>query len=447
LSALNRFPKSHLFLKLFAHDPGFGGNVFSALTLACAAPVAYAAVARLLHHRLAAAAAVLFVFWSYYVWLVGLFAEIYAPQILAVAICGYTLVRLNETSTRRWALGAGVAFGICVAIHPVNAVFAPSIVAIYLARRIPMPIALIAGGVAVLVVGVTALYFPIRYAVSDSLALNLSEAYTADGSVTCIPLNTLAGILWMLSGRQFDWLFFESAPFLPTALAQTAVNFFRGLIGIGVVLGGVGLVELGRRRGLVIVWGLLFVPYTLFFATYGAVDRSLMFGPAYLLWILPLGAGFKWLYDAFGRRWGTGVLIALPLIILAVHLPRLNLSGETSVRTNAEAILNIAPADAHLFGIWTGITPIEYLHIVEGVRPDVTVYNLYQFETGALPQYLTRLADQGEPLLLVDSQALNALPPEVLTTTLRVITLAEIPTRIGEPRLMLFLLVPRYGIE
>ncbi len=63
-------------------------------------------MARLLHHRLAAAAAVLFVFWSYYVWLVGLFAEIYAPQILAVAICGYTLVRLNENPTRRWARGS-----------------------------------------------------------------------------------------------------------------------------------------------------------------------------------------------------------------------------------------------------------------------------------------------------------------------------------------------------
>ncbi|MBZ0307577.1 MAG: DUF2723 domain-containing protein, partial [Anaerolineae bacterium] len=82
----------HLFLKLPLGDIGWQGNLFSALCLALTAPFVYQILYRLTHSvGIALSAALIFV-WSYEVWLTGLFAEVYALQLLTLAVCGWLLL-------------------------------------------------------------------------------------------------------------------------------------------------------------------------------------------------------------------------------------------------------------------------------------------------------------------------------------------------------------------
>ncbi len=399
-----------LVLSLPAHDPGWLGNLSSALCLALSVAILFLGLRRLDMPRGPAACSALVFAWSYQVWLVGLFTEVYAPQILTIAFCLWTLAGEEPGSHHRAGLLGGLAWGLALAIHPSSALLLPGVaVAVYQKH---IPIHRIAPGVllALAIILASWAYLPLRFTANPSY--NLAGTYAADGAFQAVDLTTPTGLAWMLSGQQFDSLFF-SAGWLPS-LSQardTLTLFATNFLGFGLVIGMYGLVVLAsRHRSRLWVWLAAFVPYIYFYTTYGAGDRDLMFGPALLLWTVPFALGLTELTRSIRRPVQIAVLAGLPALLLLVNFPRADLSRETSVRERSEAFMRAAPANAIVFANWADVTPLEYLQQVEGQRPDLRLINLFLFPEDRLRQYLSRLIADRAAIWIVDNRAASFAP-------------------------------------
>ncbi len=80
--------------------------------------------------------------------------------------------------------------------------------------------------------------------------------------------------------------------------------------------------------------------------------------------------------------------LALPILsLLGRNLPSyLLLHHDRSAREYAESVLGNAPPNAHIIANWHWYTPLRYLQLVEGWRPDVEVTYLYPQGATPMPQ-------------------------------------------------------------
>jgi hypothetical protein len=376
----------HLFSWLPVGDVGFRINLLSAVSLALSAPLLFNLLLNLLDDVWAALAATLMFLWSYYVWTSGIVAEVYAPQIVTLAACGWGLSRMARQSppTRGAALATGALYGVAVAMHPSSIFFAPGMAVAFGLLRVPWRTCLLAAGLGALCVGAALLYFPVRYAADPEL--NLAGSYRYDGSFEPVDLQSLQGIWWMLRGAQFEGLMF-AAGYVPSteALSLLVSNW----LGIGVILGGIGLYVMGtQRRGLLVAWLALFVPFFYFYATYGAPDTETMFGPSYVLWAVTIAYGFKWITENSPLRLRIAAAIIAPAIFLAVNYPLVDSHDDHEIRDRSELLFATLPDQAAVFGVWWEVVPLQYLQMIEGQRQDVVIFNLFLLDARHLDRYL-----------------------------------------------------------
>ncbi len=430
----------HGFLQLPFGETGVTGNVFSALCLALTVPLVYAILRRLTDDKNVAFSVALVFAWSYYVWLTGLFAEVYALQLLSLAGCGWViffpltpsspsptggegeqkflafyggceggrvgklLANLKYPFFTYQIYFIGILYGLAVAVHPMNILFAPGMVLAFRLRKIAWRESLLAGGVAVLIFGVTLLYFPIR--AGQHPALNMAGQYDWQGNFQAQDLSTPAGMVWMLTGQQFESLMFAEG-ILPSAgqLTEFFGWFVGNWLGFGFLLGMGGLYALYKeKRGIFWVWVVWFLPYTYFYLTYGAQDKDMMLAPLYVLWAGVLAVGLKALLDNFPPLLKTALLVGLPLLMLAVNFPLLDLSDETSVRERSEALLENLPSDARVFGEWRTMSPLAYYQIVQRERPDLHLYNLFLFPKSDLRIFVEANLARGETVIFTEGE-------------------------------------------
>jgi hypothetical protein len=405
-------------------DFGLRVNLFSAVCAIAFAPVFWLAMVGLLGPagrartaRTIAAAIALAVAWSPHVLAHGTIAEVYLPQMLTLALTGCALARLGaQPGSLGRALMAGAAFGLAVAVHPSSALVGLGVAAAFVAARVSMRACVLGGAVAVGVFAVSLLYFPVRAAAEP--AFTLAGSYTAEGVFAPLDLRTPAGVWAMLRGEQFAPLFFSRGP-LPTAetWSETAAAFVGGL-GTGTAALGLGAVLAWAARASFArwpvrwagAWAAAFVPYTLFYAQYGAVDRAAMFGPSLMLWAL---AACVLLVSLAGYLRPKAVpvlgvtLMLLPLFTLAGAVPPVVERNRVDIRQRAEAVIAAVPPGALVFGLWEDVVPLQYLHLLEGARPDLEFRNLLLFDRpGALAAHVARvLAERpARPLLFVDDR-------------------------------------------
>lgn len=373
-------------------DIAYRANLFSALCLAGIAPLLYYILTTLLADRLLAASATLIGLWSRQIWLVGLYAEIYAPQMFTLTACCAGLVavwqvRDHPVRLRRRTLIVGVLVGLMVAMAPANILFVPLVIVVLIGARVPWSWAALSGGVSLIIFAVLALYLPIRSAADPPI--NLAGEYTSAGEFQPYDLQSPAQLMWYLRGGQFDGMFFSTGFLSLRGMLHTLTWLGLNYLGIGVLAGAIGWWELyTQRRGLFGLCLLALLPYAYFFSHYGAPDVHTMLGPVFLIWTLPLAVGLRVLgtyYPGWLRR---GLLIALPLILLVINFPLVDSSDDDSMREYAETLLADVPENAAIFGIWWEVTPLQYLQIVEDVRPDVVVFNFWQFHSWTVPDYV-----------------------------------------------------------
>jgi len=99
--------------------------------------------------------------------------------------------------------------------------------------------------------------------------------------------------------------------------------------------------------------------------------------PAYAVAALWMALGFHWLARRLDARPAAAVAggVALLGLILALGLRQNQLSGYAWPERYAAAVLRALPADAIVLVKGADIGPLGYLHLVEGRRPDVTLYH------------------------------------------------------------------------
>lgn len=402
---------AHVFTWLPLGDIAYRVNVFSTICLALTVPILYGLISELLQDRLVALAASLVFIWSFYVWNTGLAAEVYAPQIFTIALCGRMLVILYCRGYRSWKIISltGLLVGIAVAMAPSTILLVPGVVIAFGLLRIEWRKCLVAAGISVAVFGATLLYFPVRYAADP--ALNLAGQYDEQGRFQKVDLRTAQGIWWVLRGEQFERLFFTNG-YIPTPVqtGQTISWFWANFLGIGFLIGVIGIPLLFQtNRGLLLVWAAAFLPYTYFYATYGAVDRDMMFGPSYLLWSIPLAYGLKWIVQPASRLVRPLLLLSLPAIMLIVNFPLANQSRNTGIRDHAQTLMNSITDHAVVIGTWWDIVPLQYLQMVEGQRQDLTLYNTFLFRDQDPTTYIDRHLNSSEQPVIVLGSVLQSL--------------------------------------
>jgi hypothetical protein len=407
---------AHLFTLLPIGDVAFRVNLFSAVCLALTAPVLYNMLQTLVNDRLICIAATLTFIWSFYVWQSGTVAEIYAPQLLTLALCGWSLVSMYRDhqlapgrSVLKGAVRTGILFGVAIATIPSSIFFAPGLAVCFFLMRVPLRISVIACLFSIIVVLSALLYFPIRGSAHPEF--NKIGFYDSQGEFHNFDYRTPQGILRATSAEQFRYLFFMNGYVPNSVQLSLGLSWLaRNYSVFGILLGVVGGVYLFRqRRGLFLGWMALALPYTYFYLCYGAIDRDTMFGPTYLALAVFIAFGLQRVSRVISASLRSAVLVGLPLLALVSNFSAVNLSGNYSTRAYAETVLQALPPNAVVAGYWADITPLQYLPFVENQRPDVKIYDLFMFKPNEFHLYLDKLSESEHIPIIVTNSAITAV--------------------------------------
>jgi hypothetical protein len=348
-------------------------------------------------------------------WAMSLIAEVYTLHTALMAAIILAGLRWRERPTaKRLAL---ITFLVVLSLgnHAATVLLIPGLVWLGLSTapgklleprtwRLAVPAALLASTVF--------LYLPLRYA-ADPL-FNYAGAFNAQGHFEPVNLQTVEGLLWLLSGRTFaGQMFGYDATGLLSELGAYTTQLWQAFFALGIGPGILGAAVLWRRdRSLGGLFLLLFVTNVAFYASYRVVDKNTMYLPTYVVWALWLGLGlqalWRWTRDT-RLRWPARLLVAL-VVLLAVgwNWQRVNLSDDWSTRQQGEEILEVVAPNAVVIGWWDTVPVIQYLQFVEGHRPDVMALNRFLISGEDLDTFIRNEVGQ-RPLYI------NAPPPKLLS--------------------------------
>jgi hypothetical protein len=172
-------------------------------------------------------------------------------------------------------------------------------------------------------------------------------------------------------------------------IADYAYCLWGNFLGIGLAIGALGgIVTAWRRRHLAAGLTLIFLANAIFYVGYGAGDKRIMFLPTYVIWAIWIGLGLDRILDqidallergADARLWRAAVSSLLPGLAVAallVNYPFADLSDDWRTYQRATRLLDEVEPGAYVLATsWFEVAPLEYLHVVEGRRRDVTVLN------------------------------------------------------------------------
>lgn len=323
-----------------------------------------------------------------YFWALSLIAEVYTLHTALMAGTLLLLLRWAEAPGPRRLAWPVLLATLSLGNHAATVLLLPGY-ALFVLLSHPRELAkwrVWRAALLALAAGATVfLVLPLRY--SAAPAFNYAGHIDATGTFVPVDLTTIEGIWWLLSGKRFAGQMFgypwsELWPQVAAFGRQLWAAFFA----IGVAPAFVGLlVLLRRRRPLGAMLLLAFLANTLFYVNYRVVDKATMFLPSYVVWAIWLGVGYHalvaWLDSANGqsaaRNVVYGLLAGIVLLALAWNWPRVDLSQDWSTRRQSEAILEQVEEDALIFGWWETAPGLQYLQLVEGQRPDVTVINRF----------------------------------------------------------------------
>ena len=250
------------------------------------------------------------------------------------------------------------------------------------------PRSLLAFTLAVLVGLSSYLYLPLRYLAHPNF--NYAGIFDMDLNFHPIDLTTLEGLWWLTSGRAFTS---QILAYNSLGLWHETLHYLTQLgyafLGFGIGPGLLGMILLFRRNwregGML---GLMFLFNAAFFINYQVIDKDTMFLPTYLIWVLWMAYGLQelleWIkqIDSIHIR-KISLRIFLILIMSTVFFSLVwnwrivDLSKDWTSRFRGETILNNVEQNALVFGWWDVVPVIQYLQLVEGMRPDVQAINRF----------------------------------------------------------------------
>jgi hypothetical protein len=377
------YPLYTLLAKCFALFPAgevaYRVNLMSAVFGGLSVAALYACLFLLVRSRLAALAGALAFAFGHTYWEQAVVAEVYTLQMFLLASAFAFLLKWERDGKRSSLLGAAALLGAALANHTSAALLLPG--ALYLVcvktRRARMPAADYIVVAACLVAPLTLYaYIPLRDAMDP--AYNWPRAVGLD-------VRTLRGFWLHVSAISFR----PSLSFSPEYGVKGGANFLlslgRTFMWLGLPFGLAGLVWLWRRDRVMLWFSVvLFALPTVLFVNYDVFDQEVFFLTPFFVWAWWMASGVRAMLNA-AERWFAGrsalllaaALIALgpALFSLASNFPRLDLSEETALADECRATLTSLPREAWVFSSWSVAKPLEYFQIVEGLRPDIEVYD------------------------------------------------------------------------
>lgn len=344
-------------------------------------------------------------------WQMAVVAEVYTLHLLFLAGEMALLLRWVRCGQIRWLDLFVFIYALSLTNHVSSILFAPAFAWFVLRkagfRRIMrrVPLYLLLG-----VIGMTPyLYLPLRQMAQPTLDY-VSSYYNID-------MRTLSGLWWMISGQAYHFFAFsyDLGGYLREAAGFVHL-LVRNVTLVGIALGLLGLVvSIRKQMHLYIALPLLFVTYTLFYIGYGVVDKATMFLPSYFIWVIWMAVGLNALIEWGGARHplydgqlpgllfpaGMQVLAALFVAaFLSLNWSWADMSEAYGPEIFAEQVLVTIDEEAFIMGEWSSAVILEYYQTVEGVRPDVEIFNRSRFQVA---QYYALLNDAMPPAQAVET--------------------------------------------
>ena len=336
---------------------------------------------------------------AYSFWSMSIVAEVYTLHTALVALCLLLLDQWLEKDDTRYLYGLALAFGLSLTNYISAILFVPifawpilrNIRRLNLSKVVPRCISLF-------LIGLTPyLYLPIRYAANPPL--NYVRTYYE------IDLTIVDGLVWMITGRAYG--FFAFGYDLDAYLGEflnLGDALLRNFTGLGVLLGLIGIASLILRRNKMALPFLIgFTVNIAFFAGYAVSDKNNMLLGAWLLWAIFVAEGARALIDSLGKvsiqtvtmpravsKVGVGIMIGSVFIILAANARWLDMSRAFGAELFARQILSTVPQGALIMGPWSSSVVLEYFQQVEGVRPDVEIFNRSRYEVAEYYKHWSR---------------------------------------------------------
>ncbi len=325
-------------------------------------------------------------------WALSLIAEVYTLHTALMAGVILALLHWADAPTPgRFALPV-LLMALSLGNHAATALLVPGAVWFVLTRhprQLLRPRVLLAGLGAMALGTAVFLILPLRYAAQP--AFNYAGLYDASGVFHPTNLQSWDGFWALITGQTFAGQMFgyhlhELPPQLIAYLKQLWFAFFA----IGVGPGLLGMAVLWRKdwrlNGML---AFMFLANAIFYINYRVIDKDTMFLPTYLIFALWLGVGYQTLirWAAPSAKPGNGrfrpesvvqwAMIGAVVLAVGANWQRVDLSDDWSTREQSQAILDQAEPNALIFGWWDTVPAIQYLQLVEGQRPDVTVINRF----------------------------------------------------------------------
>ena len=395
-------------------DMAYRANLFSALCAALSLVLLRRVMVALTGSPGAALAAAAALGASFPFWSQAVVAEVYTLHMLLVAGMLWFLLAWRASGRPRHLIGLALVFGLSLGNHMSAVLLAPGL-ALFLWRERghhPIPPAVLGLACGAAALGpLTYLYLPLRYAAGP--ALNYAETLGVD-------LRTADGVAWMVRGAMFSHVMFGYRVLeLPAEVFRFGALVWRTFLGAGPALAVLGLVtQWGRDRTAAAALGLMGGGTAVFYVCYRVPDKDTMFLVPLLVVSVWMAVGFErvlaWAGRTGARRSRRVAALAAAGVVAALvvtNYPRVDLRGNDNVRRYAEAVLGEVAADAFIVGGWVHITPLAYLQVVEGRRPDVQLFDWGLYGLGRQ----ARLRAQGLPA----DEARHAALDEILVTVQR----------------------------
>ncbi len=382
-------------------DMGYRMNLFSAV---CAATTLFLGERILRHLKVTTWArfgALGLLATALYFWALSLIAEVYTLHTALMAGVILLLIRWGEQPTPfRLALPVFL-MSLSMGNHAATILLVPACIWYVLVshpRQVMQPRTLVAALGAALLGAMVFLYLPIRYAAQPMF--NYAGTYDATGQFNPVNLQTIEGILWLITGRSFSGQMFgyqlaELGPQVKEYVHQLWIAFFA--IGIGPGLAGFFILwRRNWRLGSTLT--LIFLANAIFYINYRVVDKATMYLPTYVIWAIWVGIGYQfildWVQTDKTNIWLIrGITAGAVIVAMAWNWSLVDLSNDYSTREQSETILQLVEPNAVIFGWWDTVPGIQYLQLVEGQRPDVLVINRFLISGQDMNQFILQEID------------------------------------------------------
>jgi Protein O-mannosyl-transferase TMEM260-like len=373
-------------------NPAYRLNLLSAIFAALTVGVSYCAFVHVARHRGAAFVAALTLAVAPTFWSQATESEVYALNSLFVALLTYLALKWEERRAYKYSAAWALTFGLALTHHrsiilllpAFAAFFAPTIYQRW--KALPaMPRAAygwrrdVSYALLVALPLLLYLYVPLRGAATPYAQLHVSSAQTI---VTFD--NTPGGWLMYSLGRTFESeLTFNVGSWQSLLALPTRLSAQFNPIGLSLGVFGLAVLFYRRRWPLAALTLFSFMGVVLFDVAYHIGDIADFYTPAYFFFALWIAAGLGALLEFLSAHASLhgSLLPVTALLLAAAALPIQNFSNafnqeDRSLQTQwgerwrATLESNLPPGAILISNDRDEMTPMWYLQIVEGLRPD-----------------------------------------------------------------------------